>query len=286
MIDFTDCKELFNNYFGSEKKKTLIYNGRNYLVKFPDPIKEKNKSILFKNNVISEYIGSHVFEMCGFNTQKTVLGKYNYNGKEKIVCACLDFANDNYKLKEFELLALSMNPDKKTGTNLVDILKVIDESNMINSDDTKKRFFDMFIIDALIGNTDRHNGNWGFIAKDIEDIKFSPIYDCGSCLNPMLEDNELEKLSDSDIKNLALNCYSVLKIDDKKINYMNYIESITDDNVNNAVVRVVPNIDIDNINSFIDNIDCMSKVRREFYKKIIGFRYNILEKAYKRLKGD
>ena len=24
MIDFTDCKELFNNYFGSEKKKTLI----------------------------------------------------------------------------------------------------------------------------------------------------------------------------------------------------------------------------------------------------------------------
>ena len=67
---------------------------------------------------------------------------------------------------------------------------------------------------------------------------------------------------------------------------MNYIESITDDNVNNALVRVLPNIDIDNINSFIDNIDCMSKVRREFYKKIIGFRYNILEKAYKRLKGD
>ena len=287
MIILTECKELFNNYSGSEKKKTLIYNGRNYLVKFPDPIKEKNKNILFKNNVVSEYVGSHIFELCGFDTQKTILGKYIYNGKEKIVCACEDFTNDNYKLKEFKLLALSMNPDKKTGTNLDDILKVIDESNMINSEDTKKRFFDMFIIDALIGNTDRHNGNWGFIAADIEDnIKFSPIYDCGSCLNPMLEDSELKKLSDSDIKNLALNCYSVLKIDDKKINYMNYIESITDDNVNDALVRVLPNIDIDSINDFIDNIDCMSKIRREFYKKLITFRYNILKKVYKRLKGD
>ena len=25
------------------------------------------------------------------------------------------------------------------------------------------KFWDMFIIDALIGNHDRHNGNWGFL---------------------------------------------------------------------------------------------------------------------------
>ena len=60
----------------------------------------------------------------------------------------------------------------------------------------------------------------------------------------------------------------------------------TDDNVNDALIRVLPNIDIDSINGFIDNIDCMSKIRREFYKKIITFRYNILKKVYKRLKGD
>ena len=28
MIDFTNCKELFNNYSGSEKKKTLFYNNK------------------------------------------------------------------------------------------------------------------------------------------------------------------------------------------------------------------------------------------------------------------
>ena len=44
MIDFTNAIEEFNNYKGSEKKKTLIYNNKKYLVKFPDPVREKNKT--------------------------------------------------------------------------------------------------------------------------------------------------------------------------------------------------------------------------------------------------
>ena len=44
MIDFSNATEEFNNYKGSEKKKTLIYNGKKYLVKFPDPIREKNRA--------------------------------------------------------------------------------------------------------------------------------------------------------------------------------------------------------------------------------------------------
>ena len=31
MINFTNCKEELNNYKGSEKKKTLIYDGKKYL---------------------------------------------------------------------------------------------------------------------------------------------------------------------------------------------------------------------------------------------------------------
>ena len=32
MIDFTNAIEEFNNYRGSEKKKTLIYNNKKYLI--------------------------------------------------------------------------------------------------------------------------------------------------------------------------------------------------------------------------------------------------------------
>ena len=43
MLDFTNAIEELNNYKGSEKKKTLIYNNKKYLVKFPNPIREKIK---------------------------------------------------------------------------------------------------------------------------------------------------------------------------------------------------------------------------------------------------
>ena len=282
MIDFTNCKEIFNVYSGSEKKKTLIYNDERYLVKFPDPIREKNKTISYINNAFSEYIGSHIFELCGFDVQKTILGKYIYNGKEKIVCACKDFVYPNKKLFEFDSLALSTNLDKKIDTELKDIISVLEENkNLFNFQEVKKKFYDMFIIDFLIGNTDRHNSNWGFVTNEEGDISFATIYDCGSCLNPLLEDDEIEQMDANDIKNLALNTYSVLKENGKKIHYVSYIKDLKNKDVYDAMLRVYPKISINNINNFIDNIEGISDIRKDFYKKIISIRYEILEKIYK-----
>ena len=285
MIDFTNAIEEFNNYRGSEKKKTLIYNNKKYLVKFPDPIREKNKKISYINNAFSEYVGSNIFRIVGFKTQNTILGKYEYKGKEKIVCACEDFTDDEKILYEFENLALSTNPDKKIETELSDIMEVIEESKMLDIKETKQKFWEMFIIDSLIGNTDRHNGNWGFILnKNTGKITFSPIYDCGSCLNPMLEDEEIEKINNTELKNLAINCYSCLKENGKKINYMSYIKQKENKECNIAIKRIFTNINIDEINNFISNIECISLVRKEFYKNIIGQRYDILNQVYNTIK--
>ena len=285
MIDFTNAIEEFNNYRGSEKKKTLIYNNKKYLVKFPDPIREKNKKISYINNAFSEYVGSNIFRIVGFKTQNTILGKYEYKGKEKIVCACEDFTDDEKILYEFENLALSTNPDKKIETELSDIMEVIEESKMLDIKETKQKFWEMFIIDSLIGNTDRHNGNWGFILnKNTGKITFSPIYDCGSCLNPMLEDEEIEKINNTELKNLAINCYSCLKENGKKINYMSYIKQKENKECNIAIKRIFTNINIDEINNFISNIECISLVRKEFYKNIIGQRYDIINQVYNTIK--
>lgn len=287
MINFTNCKEELNNYKGSEKKKTLIYDEKKYLVKFPDPIREKDKNISYINNAFSEYIGSNIFKMVGFPTQNTIIGVYKYNEKEKIVCACEDFTNSNKVLYEFENLALSTNPDKKIETELTDILNVLDENNIINIPKIREKFWDMFVIDSLIGNTDRHNGNWGFLV-DIKTnkIEFAPIYDCGSCLNPMIDDDEIKKLQDNDIKNLAINCYSCLKENSKKINYMTYIKECKNEECNKAILRVFKNIKIDEINKFIDEISCMSNERKEFYKKIINIRYKIIKEVYNKINNE
>lgn len=285
MIDFTNAVEEFNNYRGSEKKKTLIYNNKKYLVKFPDPVREKNKNISYINNAFSEFIGSNVFKIVGFKTQNTVLGKYEYNGKEKIVCACEDFTDSENVLYEFENIALSTNPDKKIETELDDIMEVIEENKMINTEETKQKFWDMFIIDSLIGNTDRHNGNWGFLLnKTTGKVEFSPIYDCGSCLNPMLEDREIKKNNEIELKNFAINCYSCLKENGKKINYMSYIKQKENEECNNAIKRLFNNINIDEIKKFIDSIECVSDIRKEFYKKIIEKRYDIIKKVYENIK--
>lgn len=285
MIDFTNAIEEFNNYKGSEKKKTLIYNNKKYLVKFPNPIVEKNKNISYINNAFSEYIGSNAFKIVGLKTQNTILGKYEYNGKDKIVCACEDFTDNENVLYEFENLALSTNPDKKIETELNDIMEVIEENRMIDTQSTKQKFWDMFVIDSIIGNTDRHNGNWGFLLnKNTGKAEFSPIYDCGSCLNPMLEDKEIGQISETELKNLAINCYSCLKENGKKINYMTYIKQMENEECNNAIKRLFANINIEEIKKFIDNIECMSDIRKEFYKKIIEQRYNVIKGIYEHIK--
>ncbi|MGN1327673.1 MAG: HipA domain-containing protein [Clostridia bacterium] len=287
MIDFTNAIEEFNNFKGSEKKKTLIYENKKYLVKFPDPVREKDKNISYINNAFSEYVGSNIFKMANFETQKTILGKYNYNGKEKIVCACEDFTDNNHILYEFENLALSTNPDKKIETEINDIMDVLEESkNLIDAEQVKQKFWDMFIIDSIIGNTDRHNENWGFILnKETGKATFSPIYDCGSCLNPMLEDKDLEKINETELKNLAINCYSCLKENGKKINYMTYIKQKNNEECNKAINRCLNNIKINEIDKFIDEIECMSYIRKKFYKEIINKRYNIIKEVHNTLQN-
>lgn len=285
MINFTNTKEVYNTYSGSEKKKKLIYNSEKYLVKFPDPIRQKNKDISYINNAFSEYIGSNIFKLCGIDAQDTLLGVYQFNGKNKIVCACKDFLDNDYILLEFDKLALSTNPDKKIDTELNDIVDTIKISNnLIGVNNIIEKFYDMFIIDALIGNTDRHNGNWGFIVNEnTNNFAFSKIYDCGSCLNPLIDDKDICLLDENEIKNLAINCYSCLKENGKKINYINYITSLKDNECNKALLRVFNNINIEKIIKFIKNIECISKVRKDFYISILEIRYNILKETYKKL---
>ena len=288
MIDFSKAIEELNSYKGSEKKKTLIYDNKKYLVKFPDPIRQKNKNISYINNAFSEFVGSNIFKIIGLEVQNTLLGTYMYNDKEKIVCACEDFTSEDNKLYEFDSLALSVNTDKKIDTELLDITEVIDilqkESSIIITDNIKEKFWDMFVVDSLIGNTDRHNGNWGLLVNvKTKKAIFSPIYDNGSCLNPLLEEKKFEKMSDTEIKNLAVNCYSCIKENGKKINYNSYIKSMKNNECNSAIKRIFPKINITLINEFIDSISCMSNKRKEFYKKIIFYRYEVLNNIYNKL---
>ena len=74
LINFNEAKEIPPEYNGSEKKKTMIFNGEKYLVKFPDSNRSPKLNVSYINNVFSEYIGSKIFELIGIKTQKVELG--------------------------------------------------------------------------------------------------------------------------------------------------------------------------------------------------------------------
>ena len=75
---------------------------------------------------------------------------------------------------------------------------------------------------------------------------------------------------------------SAIKLNDRKINYYDFISSMENDDCNKAILRIVPNIDIDLINAFIDNIIYISDLQKEFYKTYITARYEkILLPTYK-----
>ena len=45
MIDIINCERLLSGYGGSEQKFAISYNGNTYMIKEPDPIREKNNQL-------------------------------------------------------------------------------------------------------------------------------------------------------------------------------------------------------------------------------------------------
>ena len=266
----------------------MILDGKKYLVKFPDPNRSTKLEISYINNVYSEYIGTKIFELCGFETQKVELGIYNKDGKERIVCGCEDFTDSDTKLVEFEKFenaSIDPNPFKR---ELKDIFHIVQSGIYnIDLDELKEKFWNMFIIDCLIGNEDRHNGNWGFL-KDIrsEKLRFAPIYDCGSCLFSVYTDEKMQECMQNDVKmqDCIKNTSSAIRDNGAKIKYFEFITSLKNEDCNEALIRMHDKINVDEIAKLIDKIDIISNIRKEFYKKVIEGKYKeILTVAYKKL---
>ena len=223
MIDFTNLPVRKKTYAGANGSKiSVIYNGEQYMLKFPSA-PSRNKEMSYANGCISEYLGCHIFESVGIPVQETLLGTYTKNGKEKIVVACKDFTSTGLVLQDFASLKNTIidSIHNGYGTELDDILQTLQEQTAIEPHILSDWFWDIFIVDALIGNWDRHNGNWGFLYNNSTDeITLAPVYDCGSCLFPQADEDIMSRTL-SDPKERDLRVFEIplsgIKIGGKKI---------------------------------------------------------------------
>ena len=296
MIDFTNAVQKNKTYAGANGSKiSVLYNGEQYMLKFP-PFPTINKEMSYTNSCISEYIGCKVFESVGIPVQETVIGTYTSKGKEKVVVACKDFTSQGITLQDFASLKNRIIDSERNGygTELADILSTIDEQTAMDSETLKTRFWDMFIVDALIGNWDRHNGNWGFLYNNATDeVTLAPVFDCGSSLYPQADEDLMKKiLSDKNELNHRIFDIplSAITYNGKKINYFKFLSEGKFPDCNKALKRIASRIDMKKIYEIIDNTPSVTELQKEFYKtmltarkeRIIDFSLNKLKEKSKK----
>jgi len=266
---------------GAEKKFEIIIDGHRYIVKF-----QKNSEVGLTYNYVSEYLGSHIFQVIGIPVQETFLG--TYDGANVVVMK--NFLEPGDALIAFNGVGeSSLERDKEIYQYTYEDITAMLQENMrsTNVEETIDRFWDMFIVDALIGNFDRHGGNWGFIKRNNQ-YRIAPMYDNGSSLYPKLNTDEkiAAILASEDEINERIYKFptSHIKIKNHKSSYFEVISSRQFEACNEALKRIVPRIDLNRINTIIDEIEGISELRKQFYKVMLEHRYEkILMHTYRLL---
>jgi hypothetical protein len=292
MRDFTNAIWRSNRFGGSERKQVMIYEGKSYLVKFPDPSRSAKVELDYMNNQFSEYVGCHIFNCLDIPVQNTMLGLYRDDVKktEKIVVACEIFGQtDEGRLVEFSRFLLNEPDSKNRATlNIEDVEDVIATYDILKDKESITHFFwDMFVVDALIGNTDRHFDNWGLIETAPKAFSPAPVYDCGSSLSPLVSDEQKRWRLEhpGEFKNKEYNVCSVYRMGGQRVFYHEIMKN-PPDGLRAAILRIVPCMTArrHQIDEMIDGTEGLSEISKAYMKKSLAMRLDqILIPSYRKI---
>ena len=282
-IDFTHCERLPGRaYNGANGKKIAVrYDGDVWLLKFPPSAADRPTALSYTNSCLSEHIASTIANMIGLKAQETRLGAFT-NGKTKIVCGCRDFTADGKLLYDFCSIKNTVIDSETggTGTELEDVLETIDLQAFFDPVCLKEFFWDMFVVDAFLGNFDRHNGNWGFLVDPTtRKAEIAPAFDFGSCLLPQADDDIMRRvIEDKAERDARIYTFpaSALKENGKKIGYVDFVRCHAGGLLASSLARIVPRIDLAAIGAFIDDVPLLTDLQRLFYKDYLEARYAAL----------
>ncbi|MCM1543594.1 MAG: HipA domain-containing protein [Blautia sp.] len=294
IIDFTDCPDGYRDYGGSDSKRSIEYEDNKYMLKLPEHQEKKNDlQTSHVNNVLSEYLGSRIMASLGLDVHETILGLYH--GQPAV--ACKDFAVGGYRLQEFSWMMRSLYDKSQVGRipTYRQIYDVMDRHPLLQGikEQSINRYWETFVGDALIGNFDRHKGNWGYLVNEqTRDVRLAPVYDCGSCLYPGLSEDAMKKVLGSheeilrrmyEFPKAALDAGGPGKRENK-IRYFEMLASGKDMNCTFAFQRIYQNIDMGKIEGIIQDAPFMSDMRIEFYTSMLRCRKElILDRAYEQI---
>lgn len=176
LVNASSLKSPNNTTDGMLKKAWIIENNVRYLLKSG-----------YKNELLqpfNEVLASEICKRLGFNHVEYTLDIY----KDVIVSKCPCFIN-----KETELITchqIRNNMERHNNINdYEDYINLLQENGIKNA---RIEMENMYILDFLIMNEDRHLNNFGII-RNVDTLKWiscAPIYDNGQSLNIEYYDEE------------------------------------------------------------------------------------------------
>ena len=272
-VDFTPCPRVPGRaYNGANGKKIAVsFEDAVWILKFPPSAADKPNELSYSNSCVSEHLGSTVFRMLGVLAQETRLGTH-VNGRTKVVCACRDFTIPGKRFYDFCSIKNTVIDSEAGGhgTELSDVLTTIDLQQFVDPVLVRRRFWDMFVVDALLGNFDRHNGNWGFLVDERTSLaELAPVFDCGSCLLPQADESIMRKMLSDEVElNARIYTFpgSMRKVGGRKINYRDFIAAHADPGLDEALERLLPRIGALDFGRLVDETPYLADLQRRVLK--------------------
>lgn len=308
LINFSDC-ELSNRnlqYGGrAGEKRGVIYKNEFWFLKFPKNTigMRKVDGLSYVTSPISEYIGSHIYKILGYDVHDTLLGICYDGKKNKVVCACKDFINDdnNELLIPYTSLRNDTNPmimeirdsNISSASNINEIVFQLSHNTVLSKiEGAAERFWDVVLIDVLINNNDRNEDNWGVIKYKIDNTyRMAPIYDCGnSFYGKTSEERIVSILEDEDkLYSSAINGITAYEDDDEKrisaINILGLIHQKNPETIKKVYDNFIKNYErienfIISIPNVFEEVFIISNNRKEYYLKTLKIRLEYIKNKY------
>lgn len=227
-----------NTTDGMLKKTWIIENNKRYLLKGG-----------YKNDILqpfNEVLASKICERLGFNHVTYTLDII----KDKVVSKCECFVNKDTELVPASQIMHNIHKNQNI-EDYNEYIKILEEHNIEN---VREKLENMYILDYIILNEDRHLNNFGII-RDVNTLKWldiAPIFDNGQSLNMITFDND-----EISINGEGRLFYNILPFDD--------------------IIKVVKNlkrIDLNKLDGLVDEFENLLKE----YQSITNISNDRIEK--------
>ena len=290
----------------SGSKKGIIFNNERWFLKYPKSTKSMEvKNLSYTTAPLSEYLGSSIYKLLGFDVHETKLGYAN----DKIIVLCKDFLDKNEVILDYN--AIKNDYDEKIEEKLENLSSIskshmytdLEELTIVMNNNyyfkkvpkLKNLFWEMFVVDAFINNNDRNDNNWGLILnKDTMELRISPVYDNGASFYSKSADERIKNILQDEFKIKQViydSCVSSFSQNGKVINPLKFIESGKNKDCNEALLKIFPKINLKEIENLFNEvpleyngIPVFSKEQRDFYYKSLVYKYeNVLKPGYEKL---